>query len=103
MWQIGSVFTLEEVFYYLTSQKHRAGTGSQVGGLNPIVCCFASSWSGVSGSFPDRQATWWATQAAAEHGTGESPRSAILDWGALLQSAWWLTCQLVETRVFSPS
>ena len=70
---------------------------------NPIVCCSASSWSRVSGSFPDRQATQWATQAAAEHGTGESPRSAILDWGALLQSAWWLTCQLVETRVFSPS
>ena len=55
---------------------------------NPIVCFFVSSWSGVSGSFPDRQATRWATQAAAGHGTGESPQSAILDRGTLLQRAW---------------
>lgn len=55
---------------------------------NPIVCFFASSWSRVPGSFPDRQATRWATQAAAGHGTSESPQSAILDRGALLQRAW---------------
>jgi hypothetical protein len=42
MWQIGSVFTLEEVFYYLTSQKHKAGTGSRVRGLQPncLLLCF---------------------------------------------------------------
>lgn len=91
--------------FFITSpvRSTRLGLAHGFVACNPIVCCSASSWSRVLGSFPDRQATCWATQAAAGHGTGESPLSAILDWGALLQSAWWLTCQLVETRLFGPS